>query len=41
MFLNPDNSFRQVFDLYELIPMGFEPQKIGMVVAQLAKIKSY
>lgn len=41
MFRNPDNSFRQVFDLYELIPIGFEPQKIGMVVAQLAKIKSY
>ena len=41
MYRNPDNAFRQMSDLFELIPMGVEPQKIGMVVGQLAHIKAY
>lgn len=41
IFRNPDNAFRQVSDLFELIPMGADPQKVGMVVGQLSKIKAY
>ena len=41
MYRNQDNAFRQVSDLFELIPMGVEPQKIGMVVGWLAHIKAY
>lgn len=41
IFRNPDHAFRQVSDLFELIPMGADPQKVGMVVGQLSQIKVY
>lgn len=41
MYRNPDNAFRQVYDLYELIPMGVDPQTISEVVGRLGKLKAW
>ena len=41
MYRNSDNAFRQVYDLFDLIPMGVDPQKIGEVVGRLGNLKAW